>query len=323
MPKKYRALVSLLPVALAGCITASAHSPAPQLKQEVTAPAARVMIDDECPVPAPQTPTGAVAAVPALLIALAPVAVDFSFSVIKDVLQQKKDNLNGEFVATGASALWKDGRLRKCLIIARGRFGPGGIVENDDGQFAPLTKSNMRSTGLTEFPNFYLQMTMDSAGEGGITLTPNLFAYRDTAAVDRGSGTKSIAVLLAIAEQPFVSKGGDTAKKDEVVAGAAARATFTFADRKIGTVYNGLTATAPAENLFADQIRLVSLRQPDRAGSTAVGHNLIAVVSESESSGRMYDIVLKTLSDNEKSIEKAFSDLLSETIKDAFPEKKN
>lgn len=283
------------------------------------------MLSDRCPIEEDKFLTDYTASIAAAVlpfaIQLLPVGVEYSVKALTAYLQKQKDNLNGEFVATGAGAFWSGEKqlAPKCLIIVRGKFGKTFQPADDERKFSPLTSEAMAALGLVEFPDFYLQIKMTAAGEeGSITLTPNLFAYRDTSAINIGSGKKSISVLLAIAEAPFVSKSGGKASKEEVVAGAAARAAFALADRQVGSVYDGRGAAD--KNLFAGQTRSITLRRSDKTLPPGA-LNLVAVVTESENPGMMYDILLDTLGGNEKTIEKALSDFLTDAIKKATEKK--
>lgn len=153
----------LAALTLAGC--GHGNSPPPNTTVPITPLEQRnaelVAVLDRCPVsdpkPLPQTTDGAQFA-PAfvaapVIAALAPIAIDWGVSALRNYLERLESERSGAFMATGAGDL--NGMQESCLVIARGKVGK---VKEAIPSRGMLDNGALEKTKQVAQPDFYLEI---------------------------------------------------------------------------------------------------------------------------------------------------------------------
>ncbi len=166
-------------------------------------------------------------------------ATDFALNLIGSSLDAAIKGRNGAFVATGVMGAPEKvvggAHTSNCLVIYRGVRGD--VRDNRIGTGLP--RNLLAALGLAEQPGFYLELRETHPGNNRI-LSVNHLQYAETSANARGSGMKSVSVVIGLAAASIVAK--DVATAQEVYR-------LNLGRLRIGHIYGtelGVSATSGA-----------------------------------------------------------------------------
>lgn len=326
-------------VAVAGCET-NFENTAPRatnIKIAETVSETRVLLADNCPVTEATQPKAAPAAIGGLLIgALAPLASDLLLSSIGNYLKARQDAVRGQHIGLGGGTIFTGGKApslkAKCIIVARGDFGPRLLPSVGTGTRGGLNSDALRKAGLADFPDLYIEIAVGAKLDGQprhLFLAPQFLHFARTIAGRTIGGSKNINLLLILARTPI-----DPAKIDKDFAVAAIP--IKFEKVEIGTerrveLFGGRTIIVPISGPAMPPKEKPPGQNPPKATAGATPQpndkpsnlddltvNIAAVVEETEKPSDFDELLVSTFNGQKKDLSKALVDF----IKGLFAEEK-
>lgn len=329
----------LAALTLAGC--GHNNSPPPNIGVPITKIEQRnaelVTILDRCPVSDPKsTPpaTDETQVAPAFVMApviaaLAPIAIDWGVSALRNYLERLESERSGAFMATGAGDLEK--RQDVCLVIARGMVG---TVKDAIPTQGSLDAPKLQDVGLVAPPDFYLEIkvrltpaTAESsspdkqkaptksaqkakeseaakaptpAATYNMELAPQFLQYARTVAKRGQDEEKSLALVLVArtTAAPEKADSATTAKEAEAV--------FPI---NLGRLKPGTELTPQAFSGTSDMKRVAGLPKLPKA------MNFYAFVTESADENKALTLLTKAMERQNDGLQKALSKAVEDAMK--------
>lgn len=226
-----------------------------------------------------------------LLIApLVSFAADSVFGAINAYVDQRKKDLNGAFLASGA-IMQNPGNVN-CIGIVRGTIGEANFNDRRKGK---IPQPSLQALGLSDYPDFMLLLNLNSSGDS-LEITAEHLRYASTSARRNGSSQKNVAVVLGFSKTPIESASGIT--KDSTIA----RAPINLGKLSIGRYYE------------ADTLTDVSFGLPLGNDDWKAPISITASVVESEEPSLALTVLSKAWEDNKGDFQTAFEELLKSAL---------
>lgn len=276
-------------------------------------------LSESCPVSEP--------AKEAILAPLVALGISFASDLISNTISQKveerKENLNGTFIAgTSSEGFYKhsegfykqndSGKImlrHRCIIIARGLIGDvytnKGISKRNKIASSEMDSEHLKALGLADFPAFYFEASLEEEGSGSVTLQPKYVFYAASSAKNPGSGKKNIGIVIALTK---------SSPKREEIESVDALALFR--------IYLGRLEIGRSYEHKGDQGILIGTKvmqelpdKTDEEGNPLLHpFNLTAVVSETEDPSLLLKVLSSTLKSHKDDLSKALSEVLKDAI---------
>jgi hypothetical protein len=143
-------------------------------------------------------------AIAPVIMAIAPIAVNFGISAISNYLAQKQSGLTGTWVATGVMKADTVG----CLVLTRGEITKEkkdrSWTKRPDSYIGKLEPNKL--PWLEEWPYFYAEFEFskikDSDALSPILIRPSYVEFFRTVAREKGNGQKNVTIVLALSKVP-------------------------------------------------------------------------------------------------------------------------
>jgi len=254
---------------------------------------AAIAVLDSCPA-AQDEEVAELAALPALIGSVVPLAASFGISSIRNAIEDRKDGRSGQFVAAGVSKdVRTDLNSGKCLVIYRGLFGAPEPTASD----VRLSASDLKTLGLVDMPAFYMEARAD-LDDDVLRLEPQYVRYGQSSARIAGSGMKHVGIVLAMTERRL------SAEEDAPVDNEAiALFRFDLGRLEIGRSY----LQAPGAPVLTGTGAIQTLP----AGANGTPANLFAYVVESEQPGPVLTAFAEAFASQEDALTTALSGFLT------------
>lgn len=248
--------------------------------------------------PSAQTAAGSKRIGP-LSTALIATASDFLLELVGAGLVAEQQGRNGQFMATGVylgkEKVRSQGHTKNtedgCIVIYR---GIGGTFRDDIDATPSLPRSTLAALGLAAQPAIYLEFLVESTNDNSKRmLTLNRADYAASSARRKGSGLKSVSVVIGLGAEQSIDETQSEIKPADV----AEVFRFNLGRLQIGKSYG------------ADR----SVRSIVPAAAEP-GTNLVALVTEADRESVALTALTTAFNTNKSSID----DALTEKIKEAL-----
>ena len=248
-----------------------------------------------CPVtgfnPSGRESTAAVFATP-----LASTAANLIVETIQGYIERKKETLSGAFGASGVINYGALGEGR-CLVIVRGEIGAAPKEAAETRK--PFTPSALKAIGLADVPAFYAEIVLRPEDDKRISFIPFFVSYAQSAALNPGSGRKTVEIAL-YSTTSTIDRAGD-----KLPDANAANITHLHLGRlEIGKSYDyGTLKGAEAVQTFSDKL----LTGPV---------DVAAIVADGETPSILFDATTAALETTKESWVTALTKFLTDALID-------
>jgi hypothetical protein len=317
------ATAMVLPALLGGCMadmrpTTTAPPAATEVRALNSRAAGHAMLLQRCPISDAAAAPAFAPAIAPLLLALAPAAGQFIFSVGADYLARLDSERDAVYTAAGLGEIPANGH--SCLVITRGHLGPLAATPWEQGS---LSSANTAPVGLAGPPDFYmearLEVVPDPAGRTGaatggeLVLRPQLVHVARSAALRDRAGQKSVGIVVAL--RPTATARNPS--EQSAIQGADAVFTLNLGRLEAGTEirpasFTPREAAPPPGHPLADLAQRVAItRLPARL-------NIAAFVTETADPNRLLELLNTAVTDNRDGLQKALTEAIQGAISGAL-----